>query len=148
MITILLLACAPEPGREPACEKVERLLQRLAGSSSVDCGTAENSIRGPTDACAVKSFESGVAFRARYDWSDIHTSGTDAWASDGKTLFLTSYLRSTPEHDSLAYSECASPTVSADTGDPGAYRIGDETQSSVIDCAYLGPRVVFCDSDE
>ena len=144
-----LVACAPVPGWEPACEHINLLLHQLAGSSSVDCGTADTpSQAGPIDECAVQSFESGVAFRARYDWSDIHPSGSGGWASDGATLFLASYLRSTPEHDSLSYSECVSPTVHADTGEEGGYQPGDDTPFSVIDCSSLGPQEAFCDSNE
>jgi hypothetical protein len=81
---VALIGCS----RTPRCdEAVDSLLEELAGTDGTYCGTAEETddpVR--VDECAVEAFLNGEPFEAKYEWSDIDTAGTDAWASDGATV--------------------------------------------------------------
>jgi hypothetical protein len=136
--------------REQECDQTESTLVDLAGYSSTDCGTAVVSDEKSTvDACAVDSFENGESFRARYTWSDGNAGGQNAWAGDGKRVYIVQYLTN-DSHDVLSYVECLAPSVPAnDSGGSGNDDSGNDADQFgmfLLECGQLGPVQALCDS--
>lgn len=97
------------------------------------------------DACVVKSFQNGAAFRARYEWFEIDGGGTNAWASDGSSVWWVFYRNHYGEI--LAYSQCQSPTVPGDTGDTGMYGSGYMSGLATLECVDLIDDELVCERD-
>jgi hypothetical protein len=143
----LLIGCAGDPFGDPECDRIEQVLDDLAGPSSVDCGTMErNGDPSEVDACVLKSFQNGEAFRARYEWFEIDGGGTNAWASDGTTVWWVRYTHH--YYELLSYSQCLSPAVPDDTtSDSGGFQYGYRSGLDTLECADLIDGVAVCERD-
>ena len=129
-----LLGCGPAP---PCNDALDTLLHDLAGPDATYCGTADgHDDPVPVDECVVEAFQNQASFYARYEWFDTDAGGTDAWASDGTTVWkINASIGLVKGGEGVSYAPCYGPRVTEKEDNLS----GKTVVRHVLACDDLGP---------